>query len=105
VTEEDEYVQSIKEDISWLGFEWASEHYASDYFDQLYEWAVKLVKKGKAYVDDQSADKIAAQKGTPTRAGEESPFRNRSVEENLRLLEGMKQGEYKDGTRVLRAKN
>jgi glutaminyl-tRNA synthetase len=104
VTEEDEYVQSIKEDISWLGFEWASEHYASDYFDQLYEWAVKLVKKGKAYVDDQSADKIAAQKGTPTRAGEESPFRNRSVEENLRLLEGMKQGEYKDGTRVLRAK-
>jgi glutaminyl-tRNA synthetase len=104
VTEEDEYVQSIKEDISWLGFKWSSEHYASDYFDQLYEWAVKLVKKGKAYVDDQSAEQIAAQKGTPTRAGEESPFRNRSVEENLRLLEGMKNGEYKDGARVLRAK-
>lgn len=104
VTEEDEYVQSIKEDIKWLGFEWASEHYASDYFDQLYEWAVKLVKNGKAYVDDQPAEKIAEQKGTPTRAGVESPFRNRSVEENLRLLEGMKNGEYENGARVLRAK-
>ncbi len=104
VTEEDEYVQSIKEDIKWLGFEWANEFYASDYFDQLYEWAVKLVKEGKAYVDDQSPEQIAAQKGTPTRAGEESPYRNRPVEENLRLLEGMKNGEYKDGARVLRAK-
>jgi glutaminyl-tRNA synthetase len=104
VTEEDEYVQSIKEDISWLGFKWASEHYASDYFDQLYEWAVKLVKKGKAYVDDSSAEEIAASRGTPTRPGIESPFRNRSVEENLRLLEGMKNGEYNDGEKVLRAK-
>ena len=104
VTEEDEYVQAIKEDIRWLGFEWANEFYASDYFDQLYEWAVKLVKLGKAYVDDQSPDQIAAQKGTPTRPGEESPYRNRPVEENLKLLEGMKNGEYKDGARVLRAK-
>lgn len=104
VTEEDEYVQAIKEDIKWLGFEWANEFYASDYFDQLYEWAVKLVKDGKAYVDDQTPEQIAAQKGTPTRPGEESPFRNRSVEENLRLLEGMKNGEYNDGARVLRAK-
>jgi glutaminyl-tRNA synthetase len=104
VTEEDEYVQSIKEDISWLGFKWASEHYASDYFDQLYEWAVKLVKKGKAYVDDSSAEEVAASRGTPTRPGVESPFRNRSVEENLRLLEGMKNGEFNDGEKVLRAK-
>ena len=104
VTEEDEYVQSIKEDIKWLGFEWANEFYASDYFDQLYEWAVKMVKEGKAYVDDQSPEQIAAQKGTPTRPGEESPYRNRSVGENLRLLEGMKNGEYNDGARVLRAK-
>ena len=104
VTEEDEYVQSIKEDISWLGFKWASEHYASDYFDQLYEWAIKLVKKGKAYVDDSSAEEISASRGTPTRPGKESPFRNRTVEENLRLLEGMKDGEFNDGERVLRAK-
>ena len=104
VTEEDEYVQSIKEDISWLGFTWASEHYASDYFDQLYEWAIKLVKKGKAYVDDSSAEEISASRGTPTRPGKESPFRNRTVEENLRLLEGMKDGEFNDGERVLRAK-
>ena len=104
VTEEDEYVQAIKEDIRWMGFEWASEHYASDYFDQLYEWAVKLVKKGKAYVDDQSAEQISATRGTPTRPGQESPFRNRSVEENLELLEGMKNGEFNDGEKVLRAK-
>jgi len=104
VTEEDEYVQAIKEDIRWMGFEWASEHYASDYFDQLYEWAVKLVKKGKAYVDDQSAEQISATRGTPTRPGQESPFRNRSVEENMKLLEGMKNGEFKDGEKVLRAK-
>jgi len=104
VTEEDEYVQSIKEDISWLGFTWASEHYASDYFDQLYEWAIKLVKKGKAYVDDSSAEEISASRGTPTRPGKESPFRNRTVEENLRLLAGMKDGEFNDGERVLRAK-
>lgn len=104
VTEEDEYVQAIKEDIKWLGFSWANEFYTSDYFDQLYEWAVKLVKNGKAYVDDQSAEEIAATKGTPTRPGTESPFRDRSVEENLRLLEGMKNGEFNNGDKVLRAK-
>lgn len=104
VTEEDEYVQAIKEDIKWLGYEWANEYYTSDYFDQLYEWAVKLVKKGKAYVDDSSAEEIAATKGTPTRPGTESPYRNRSIEENLRLLEGMKSGEFNDGDKVLRAK-
>jgi glutaminyl-tRNA synthetase len=104
VTEEDEYVQSIKADISWLGFKWASEHYASDYFDQLYAWAVKLVKKGKAYVDDSSAEEVSASRGTPTRPGIESPYRNRSVEENLQLLEAMKNGEYNDGEKVLRAK-
>ena len=104
VTEEDEYVQAIKEDISWLGFNWDNEFYASDYFGQLYEWAIKLIKKGKAYVDDHSADEIAASKGTPTQPGIESQYRNRSVEENLRLLEGMKNGEYKEGARVLRAK-
>ncbi len=104
VTEEEEYVQSIKEDIKWLGYSWANEFYTSDYFDQLYEWAVKLVKKGKAYVDDHSAEEIAATKGTPTRPGEESPFRTRSVEENLNLLEGMKNGAFNDGDKVLRAK-
>ncbi|MDZ7604108.1 MAG: glutamine--tRNA ligase/YqeY domain fusion protein [Cyclobacteriaceae bacterium] len=104
VTEEDEYVQAIKADIAWLGFKWDNEFYASDYFDQLYDWAIKLIKKGKAYVDDFSADQIAATKGTPTQAGVESPHRNRSVEENLRLLEGMKNGEYDEGARVLRAK-
>jgi len=104
ITEEDEYVQSIKEDIKWLGFEWANEFYASDYFEQLYGWAVKLVKNGKAYVDDQTAEEISATRGTPTRPGKESPWRNRSVEENLRLLEGMKNGEFNDGEKVLRAK-
>jgi glutaminyl-tRNA synthetase len=104
VTEEDEYVQAIKADIAWLGFKWDNEFYTSDYFGQLYEWAIKLIKKGKAYVDDLSADQIADTKGTPTQAGEESPYRNRSVEENLRLLEGMKNGEYDEGARVLRAK-
>ena len=104
ITEEDEYVQAIKEDISWLGFKWANEYYASDYFDQLYEWAVKLVKGGVAYVDDQSAEQIAASRGTPTRPGNESPFRTRTVEENLRLLDGMKNGEFSDGEKVLRAK-
>ncbi len=104
VTEEDEYVQSIKEDINWLGFKWANEFFASDYFDQLYAWAVKLVEMGKAYVDDQSAEKISETRGTPTRPGIESPHRTRSVEENLRLLEGMKNGEFNDGEKVLRAK-
>ncbi|MFW5753484.1 MAG: glutamine--tRNA ligase, partial [Marinilabiliaceae bacterium] len=103
--EEVEYVDSIKKDVRWLGFEWEGEEkYASDYFDQLYEWAVRLIKAGKAYVDDQSADEIAAQKGTPTEPGVESQFRNRSVEENLDLFTRMKNGEFKEGERVLRAK-
>jgi glutaminyl-tRNA synthetase len=103
--EEVEYVDSIKKDVRWLGFAWVGdEHYASDYFDQLFEWAVKLIKTGKAYVDDQSADEIAAQKGTPTQPGVESLFRNRSVEDNLNLFLRMKEGEFKEGERVLRAK-
>ena len=105
-TKEDvEYVDSIKEDIKWLGFDWEDrEFFASDYFGQLYEWAVMLIKKGLAYVDDQSAEQIADQKGSPTVPGKESPFRNRSVEENLRFFEGMKNGEFDEGSRVLRAK-
>ncbi|RCW30006.1 glutamine--tRNA ligase/YqeY domain fusion protein [Marinilabilia salmonicolor] len=103
--EEVEYVDSIKKDVNWLGFDWVGdEHYASDYFDQLFEWAVKLIKAGKAYVDDQSAEAIAAQKGTPTQPGVESQFRNRSVEENLDLFMRMKEGEFKEGERILRAK-
>ncbi len=105
VKEDVEYVDSIQEDVKWLGFNWEGEvKFASDYFDQLYEWAVKLIKNGKAYVDDQSAEKIAAQKGTPTEPGTESPFRNRSVEENLDLFERMKKGEFAAGEKVLRAK-
>lgn len=103
--EEVEYVDSIKEDIHWLGFDWEDrEYYASDYFQQLYDWAVMLIKKGKAYVDDQSAEQIAATKGTPTAPGKESPNRNRSVEENLELFEKMKNGEFREGSHVLRAK-
>lgn len=103
--EEMEYVDSIKEDIRWLGFDWKDrEYYASDYFDQLYEWAIKLIKKGKAYVDSSSADEIKEQRGTPTEPGVESPYRNRSIEENLDLFEKMKKGEFKDGEHVLRAK-
>lgn len=104
VTEETEYVDSIKEDIKWLGFQWKNEHYASDYFDKLYEFAVALIKKGLAYVDDLTADEIAAMKGTPTEAGSDSPFRNRSMEENIGLFEKMKNGEFPDGTHTLRAK-
>ena len=104
ITEETEYVDSIKEDIHWLGFHWANEFYASDYFDQLYSFAVKLINKGLAYVDDSTSEKIAAEKGTPTEPGIENEFRNRSVDENLDLFEGMKNGEYKDGEKVLRAK-
>ena len=104
VTEDTEYVESIKEDIKWLGFEWANEFYASDYFEQLYEFAVALIKKGLAYVDDLSAEEIAAIKGTPTEPGKESPFRNRSVEENIDLFNRMRNGEFKDGEKVLRAK-
>src|SRR6516162_4013046 len=96
VTEETEYVESIKEDIQWLGFEWAHELYASDYFEQLYGFAVNLIKKGLAYVDDSTSDEIAAQKGTPTEPGRESPYRNRSIEENLQLFADMRDGKYKD---------
>jgi glutaminyl-tRNA synthetase len=103
--EEVEYVNSIKEDIQWLGFDWEDrEFYASDYFEQLYKWAVQIIKAGKAYVDDQGSDLIAGQKGTPTVPGLESPYRNRSVQENLDLFERMKNGEFEEGTKVLRAK-
>jgi glutaminyl-tRNA synthetase len=104
VTEETEYVDSIKEDIKWLGFEWKNEHYASDYFDQLYEFAVKLINKGLAYVDDLNSEEIAALKGTPTEPGKDSPYRNRSIEENLDLFAKMKAGEFSDGAKTLRAK-
>tara|TARA_R110002050_G_scaffold178088_4_gene311358 strand:- start:17771 stop:19465 length:1695 start_codon:yes stop_codon:yes gene_type:complete len=102
--EEQEYVDAIKKDVAWLGYEWDTECFASDYFQQLYDWAVELIKMGKAYVDSQSAEDIAVQKGTPTEAGKPSPFRDRSVEENLRLFEGMKEGKFKEGEHVLRAK-
>ena len=102
--EDTEYVDSIKRDIHWLGFDWAGEYYASDYFDQLYQWAIVLIKKGLAYVDDQSQEQIRENRGTVTVPGKESPWRNRSVEENLDLFERMKNGEFEDGSRVLRAK-
>ncbi|MCK0161225.1 glutamine--tRNA ligase/YqeY domain fusion protein [Allomuricauda sp. F6463D] len=102
--EEKEYVEAIKKDVKWLGFEWDTECYASDYFQQLYDWATLLIKEGKAYVDSQSSEDIANQKGTPTEPGSESPYRNRSVDENLSLFKGMKEGEFKDGEHVLRAK-
>jgi glutaminyl-tRNA synthetase len=102
--EEQEYVDSIMKDVRWLGFEWDGLYYASDYFDQLYAWAVQLVKDGKAYVDDLSADQIRMYRGTLTEPGKDGPFRNRSAEENLDLFERMRQGEFPDGTRVLRAK-
>src|SRR5688572_20922757 len=104
VTEETEYVESIKEDVKWLGFQWKNELYASDYFDTLYEYALKLIGKGLAYVDDSSSEEIAAMKGTPTEPGKDSPHRRRSIEENLDLFERMKNGEFEDGTRTLRAK-
>ncbi|MBL4678029.1 MAG: glutamine--tRNA ligase/YqeY domain fusion protein [Mucilaginibacter sp.] len=104
VKEDVEYVDSIKEDVKWLGFEWANELYASDYFDKLYEFAVALISKGLAYVDDSSAEEIAAQKGTPTEPGKGNEYRNRSVEENLQLFADMKDGKYPDGAKVLRAK-
>jgi glutaminyl-tRNA synthetase len=102
--EEQEYVDAIKEDLQWLGFNWAEERYASDYFQQLYDWAVSMIKKGKAYVDSQSSEDMAIQKGTPTQAGVDSPYRNRLVEENLTLFEGMKNGDFPEGSHVLRAK-
>lgn len=105
VKEEAAYVESIKRDVRWLGFDWDEhEYYASDYFPQLYEWAVQLVKDGKAYVDDQNAEEIRRTRGTLKEPGQESPCRNRSVEENLDLLERMRNGEFPDGSRVLRAK-
>jgi glutaminyl-tRNA synthetase len=105
VKEEIEYVDSIKEDIHWLGFDWENrEFYASDYFEQLYQWAVKLIKKGKAYVDDLSPEEIRLHRGTLTEPGKDSPFRNRSIDENLDLFERMRAGEFADETRVLRAK-
>lgn len=104
VTEDTEYVDSIKADIQWLGFEWAQELYASDYFEQIYNFAVQLIKKGLAYVDDSTAEEIAISKGTPTEPGKGTPYRNRSVEENLDLFARMRKGEFKDGEKVLRAK-
>ena len=102
--EEQEFVDAIKKDVEWLGFTWDKEVYASDYFEELYQWAVALIKKGKAYVDSQSAEEIAQQKGTPTQAGVASPYRDRSVEENLDLFQRMRQGEFKEGEHILRAK-
>src|SRR5438874_2686778 len=102
--EETEYVDSIMADVKWLGFEWDGLFYASDYFDQLYEWALKLIKAGKAYVDDLSADEVRKYRGTLTEPGKQSPYRNRSVEENLDLFERMRRGEFPNGTRALRAK-
>jgi glutaminyl-tRNA synthetase len=105
VTEEVEYVESIKQDIRWLGYDWEDrEFYASDYFEQLYEFAVRLIKKGLAYVDDSSAEEIEAMKGSPTQPGGESPYRQRSVAENLDLFERMRAGEFPEGSRVLRAR-
>ena len=102
--EDTEYVDSIKEDIQWLGFQWDKEKYASDYFDQLYEWAEELIKRGLAYVDDQTQEEISKGRGTVDKPGVESPYRNRSVEENLQIFRDMKAGKYADGEKVLRAK-
>ncbi|MCL4155018.1 UNVERIFIED_CONTAM: hypothetical protein GTU68_035725 [Idotea baltica] len=102
--EEQEFVDAIKKDVEWLGYNWDTERYASDYFQQLYDWAVLLIKDGKAYVDSQSSEDMAQQKGTPTEPGKEGPYRKRSIEENLALFEGMKNGDFEEGTHVLRAK-
>lgn len=104
VTEETEYVESIKADIKWLGFEWKDELYASDYFENMYAFAIKLINKNLAYVDDSSSEEIARLKGTPTEPGVDGPFRNRSIEENLMLFEKMKNGVFPDGAKTLRAK-
>lgn len=104
VKEEQEYVDAIKKDIAWLGYKWEKELYSSDYFQTLYDWAVQMVKDGKAYVDSQSSEAMAEQKGTPTQIGTNSPYRNRSIEENLDLFTRMKLGEFNEGTHVLRAK-
>jgi glutaminyl-tRNA synthetase len=102
--EEQEYVDSIMNDVRWLGFQWDGLFYASDYFDQLYDWAVALIKKSKAYVCDLTPDQVRETRGTPNKPGTDSPFRERSVEENLKLFECMKNGEFPDGARTLRAK-
>ena len=99
--EDTEYVDSIQEDVRWLGFNWDGLYYASDYFDQIYEWAIQLIKAGKAYVDDLNADEVREYRGTLTQPGKESPYRNRSVEENLDLFIRMKNGEFPDGARTL----
>jgi glutaminyl-tRNA synthetase len=104
MTEETEYVESIKHDVSWLGFQWANELYASNYFEQIYQFATVLIQKSLAYVDDSSAEEIAALKGTPTTPGTNSPYRDRSVDENLALFQAMRNGEFPDGAKVLRAK-
>lgn len=104
VTEETEFVDSIKEDVKWLGFEWKNEHFASDYFDELYQYALKLIDKGHAYVDDSSADEMADMKGSPTEPGKDSQFRSRSIEENKELFVRMKNREFPDGSKTLRAK-
>ncbi len=105
VKEDDEFVEAIKADVRWLGFDWGEHlHFASDYFDQLYAWAIQLIKAGKAYVDSQSADEMRENRGTLTQPGIDSPYRNRSVEENLSLFEQMKNGDFSDGTHVLRAR-
>jgi glutaminyl-tRNA synthetase len=104
IKEEQAYVDVIKRDVEWLGYSWDTERYASDYFQQLYDWAILLIKDGKAYVDSQSSEEMAAQKGTPTEAGSNSPYRNRSVEETLELFQGMKDGKFGEGSHVLRAK-
>ncbi len=102
--EEQEYVDAIKEDISWLGYKWAEECYSSDYFQTLYDWAIELIKEGKAYIDSQSSEAMAEQKGTPTQPGVDGPYRNRTIEENLDLFERMKNGEFDEGSHILRAK-
>jgi len=104
VKEETEYVESIKNDIQWLGFQWANEHYASDYFEQLYDWAIVLIKKGLAYVDDQTQEEIRQNRGTVIQPGTDSPYRNRNIEENLDIFQKMRAGEFEDGAKVLRAK-
>ena len=102
--EDIEYVDSIREDVKWLGFNWAEERYASDYFQEIYDLTLKLIKKGLAYIDDSTAEQIAELKGTPTKAGVNSPFRSRSAAENLDIFEGMKNGQYTEGSKILRAK-
>ena len=102
--EEQEYINAIKRDVEWLGYKWDAERYASDYFQQLYDWAIRLIEEGKAYIDSQSSEEIAKQKGTPTQEGTESPFRNRTVKENTLLFKAMKNGDFAEGKHVLRAK-